>query len=1369
MCCCMQSEREKLPEESHMIKPERRPASKPKERDKNRRRERSPNRSSEESSTRSRSGSPGRSNVSGGSPRRHIKLPVEASELEIRSPLFENHPIVPMKTLTEQQSPIMRPRSRHSSQNLVLPCDAKPKFTVKCKGCKHPVEAVFVRIAGADLPLTRNDGVTTGNVPSSDQPATPLVIIPSSEDWRYQPDDGTVAPISIKQHSTEEAVLYVKCLVLPTVEVRLVKNRVEDREVAGIPVTFDGKSMGDTQGDGWARFVAGSQGFADGDYTVALAPRTREYFVAADDLQPKTDQPFNVSVADGQANHFKYRVRRRARPTVKVICDETNKPVPAVTVSFGGRQWEKTGADGIATLQPDEWIDAANYKIALTFDDPSHLMAFEGETYSRFELIDSENPAHDIDDDDTREFLVKVHTTGALVVEVFRYDGKELQRRVTFNLLTGPSAKNGLQTASTPKDDDDSTGKDPRLADRVQDPLAKDPTEWRSKTPTRRIERDRLAVAPLRPGTYHVQLCDITDIKAGEKASVGELWSIGPDDTGKLTVKIVAEKVARVRFVLTKVRKIQFIAFDISPSTKPGGTLPSGNLYLTDPDATKDLGQRCIVLQNAIKKAKAMGVDARPEVLKVFMAPEFYFRGTEGAYEVGMVDSIMSEMRKLTSGSDYQDWLFVHGTAIGYTRHSDYNQSASTEAKTITTLKVHSETPGSVTGTVTGNATVVVATPLTVTVTGGVTLTGLRKGPFSANATVTVTGVGAITGNCTVTPWDATSGTFTLTGPGTVAGNGAATGTVTAPTTIVTVKDGAEAPVVSGKAPRSNNASDCSRINVGKGPDNYVWTIDGQNIQSVAANTTNAGMYDLTLDGTVALGADVELAEPIATEIINVAMVQKGGSGDGVAGLREAVIYKETISSVDFTTKHYAKPEFSKDQLIEVHGQERTALPTVGATHTLGQNPQTGSEFNERGTGGGSIFMVDGITFGLEVCLDHTISRLGKYYASGTPPSGEPKLQVLLVPSMGASLDSGEVPGVNGALMFNVDANDGSAAGKRQGDEPYACACHPTNKSSRRLECNDPTLPHYKCDGRSKFKKCPHCAKTMFKERPDPTIKVCPDSPHACPGNPANCAVCGQPTDKHAQCSTHNWQKSNSSGTCSVSGCTIAVTETAWCFQQHQLGTVTHCPDHPTAVLVGGTKCPAPNHRYHFTTTDCPHCAGALQKLGHCRTHNWQTPTGTGRCPTCDGALTSIGAYCFTAHTFIAAPPLTPCPQHTAAVAVDGKTYYCESHKHYQATAGNCTHVGCNTPVQLYDAPVAYVMAQNAPSIDKSADVVANDPGTYSTINYDKNAVVDGSTVKSQYTETVVNDTPDQAKLFVAPGKVTVYAVMDVPEAEAVQ
>jgi hypothetical protein len=55
------------------------------------------------------------------------------------------------------------------------------------------------------------------------------------------------------------------------------------------------------------------------------------------------------------------------------------------------------------------------------------------------------------------------------------------------------------------------------------------------------------------------------------------------------------------------------------------------------------------------------------KTLKVFMAPEFYFRGKDGAYPPEIVSQIIPFMREGndgTGGADYNDWLFVFGTAV---------------------------------------------------------------------------------------------------------------------------------------------------------------------------------------------------------------------------------------------------------------------------------------------------------------------------------------------------------------------------------------------------------------------------------------------------------------------------------------------------------------------------------------------------------------------------------------------------------------------------------------------------------------------------------------------------------------------------------
>src|SRR4051812_30521288 len=51
------------------------------------------------------------------------------------------------------------------------------------------------------------------------------------------------------------------------------------------------------------------------------------------------------------------------------------------------------------------------------------------------------------------------------------------------------------------------------------------------------------------------------------------------------------------------------------------------------------------------------------KTLKIFMVPEFFFRGRYGAYmDVGLCSKIMARMRKEIVKPEYTDWLFVHGT-----------------------------------------------------------------------------------------------------------------------------------------------------------------------------------------------------------------------------------------------------------------------------------------------------------------------------------------------------------------------------------------------------------------------------------------------------------------------------------------------------------------------------------------------------------------------------------------------------------------------------------------------------------------------------------------------------------------------------------
>jgi hypothetical protein len=1265
----MKAEREDLPQKYDSVPKSRHKASPRRDQSssKHRRRDKRP---VEREHSSSESG--GRSGVLGGNKPKPIDLPQDTAELVITESTPQNSPRVVEFRAEHSDVLVKREKRRHSSRVIALPCAPKLKFTVQCKHCRDPVDGVMIGIAGTDLGPTDGNGFIEGSVEANEQPQRPVVTVPSTETWRYRADNTEFDAIPLKANTTEDVLLHVLCLIQPIVEVKLLTGRVVGAAVPNVKVTFAGADLGRTDGSGLATLKDGDQRYEAGNCNVTIDPGTRQYFIALDADQPKPVNPFSVDLAYGQANKFTYYVRPRARPTIKVLCVETNKPVVNAKVAMAGQDFGLTNANGIATLQPDIWIDPGTFKIALVLDDASHKIKFEDQEYPRFVRRDSENDDQVITENDTRELLVKVHAVGALVVEVFRFDGQALHRRVTFDLADGPSAKTDLVTVDTPTDVDDRTSTDPRLLPRVKKPMT---TDWVVPSlPQRKLQRDRLAVAELEAGKYKVKLRDVAQIKSVEKINVSSLekWSIGPADNGEVAVVINPDKVSHVKFELTKVQKIQFVAFDIRPGTKrnPLATNVAAdfdNLYLGEATAAEDIGQRCIVMKNAIAKAKSKA-STDPDVLKVFMAPEFYFRGTEGAYPIEQLDTIMSEMRGFTSHADYKDWLFVFGTAIGYQRHSDYDPSTTLEPNTKYALQVHQ-----------------------------------------------------------------------------VVG------------TTVTVKDGAK-----------DKASVCSRI-VASTAASYVWKAGGVDVNSAKPNTTDPSMFDVETTTALTLSPNdaIELVEPIASEVYNVAMVQRGGPAGGDAGLREAVIYKEQISWVDFNGIYSGKDDFWDKRKIEIHNQVRTALPTTGSTDKLAQSPNSqdnSSEFNATGLGGGSIFMAAGITFGLEVCRDHLVDRLGKYYGDSKASPGEPMVQVLLVPSMGASLDGGEVVGVDGALMFNVDGGKGSAAGKRSGTEPYSCMCHPTQKSSRRLKCTEvvSVREHYKCWAMTARGTCEHCGAKKTESIPDTSgAQVCP-GPHGYIATATNCPDCGDKTEKLGRCITHDWGVPDSANNCPT--CNVAMTGIqAFCFGQHTaVKNVVACPQHGLPGG-GGNVCTTTPHRYLPTQLTCPVCATNNDIQGYCPGHNgWVAPSG-GNCPTCVGpiALLNTAAFCFNHHTL----DCSNCASHPKSMPVAQKLYYCTNHTHYEATHIACSV--CHLPTQKDPNPVTYVMAQNAPA-KTGPEAVDDTAGTYSVIKFDDKKVVDGSTVKTQFEEVPTTVTPDSKKLFGAKGNINVYAVMDVPAAQTV-
>ncbi|MEN6374326.1 MAG: hypothetical protein ABFD75_06005 [Smithella sp.] len=162
------------------------------------------------------------------------------------------------------------------------------------------------------------------------------------------------------------------------------------------------------------------------------------------------------------------------------------------------------------------------------------------------------------------------------------------------------------------------------------------------------------------------------------------------------------------------------------------------------------------------------------------------------------------------------------------------------------------------------------------------------------------------------------------------------------------------------------------------------------------------------------------LSQGNAKEIFNIALVQKGGLAQA-DGMHEWIIYKEFISHIDFIRDKKKDWQKIDERIIAIAGMNAHALPTMGSRDlsTLGHvNPVgVGREESASGLGGQSIFTIDGITLGLEVCLDHAKGRLR---ASPVAP-GHNEIQIHLIPSAGMTITPSSVVGIKGGLVFNVD------------------------------------------------------------------------------------------------------------------------------------------------------------------------------------------------------------------------------------------------------------------------------------------------------------------------------------------------------------
>lgn len=116
---------------------------------------------------------------------------------------------------------------------------------------------------------------------------------------------------------------------------------------------------------------------------------------------------------------------------------------------------------------------------------------------------------------------------------------------------------------------------------------------------------------------------------------------------------------------------IRFIAYCLFTGPSVSSEVLGGESYIGNEDQKKDIAARIAILKNAVDTARAQLAidDASSGVINVFMAPEFYFHGTRGAYlyaskEEDPLPYLLEQVRQSFNDPVYSNWVFVFGTAV---------------------------------------------------------------------------------------------------------------------------------------------------------------------------------------------------------------------------------------------------------------------------------------------------------------------------------------------------------------------------------------------------------------------------------------------------------------------------------------------------------------------------------------------------------------------------------------------------------------------------------------------------------------------------------------------------------------------------------
>jgi|GEM_PF-3167781 len=154
-----------------------------------------------------------------------------------------------------------------------------------------------------------------------------------------------------------------------------------------------------------------------------------------------------------------------------------------------------------------------------------------------------------------------------------------------------------------------------------------------------------------------------------------------------------------IAFETKTTRGQKFKTYNYTNSKGLSGSFTDAQNYAGKKSDKYDYRIKLKKIRKAVKQAQKI-VNSIPElcegnVLKIFMAPEFYFRGRYGVYSYEAATEIITELMKSPDGessgySMYKDWIFVFGTVVCAAIIDEEKKEVTTDNMAITIINGNS-------------------------------------------------------------------------------------------------------------------------------------------------------------------------------------------------------------------------------------------------------------------------------------------------------------------------------------------------------------------------------------------------------------------------------------------------------------------------------------------------------------------------------------------------------------------------------------------------------------------------------------------------------------------------------------------------------